>query len=538
MPHNSLEKEHPLAELGLPSRVYLALKAHRVKTVEQLGHLGPAQLRDMGIRLSDCDRIRQAVDRWSTKQRVEDMARPKDRLALIDVWGLDHRLLVDHTCIEALRLDVGTRRALIAYGTPTVALLAALTLPELRQVNGITPAALETIRVNLGKYCQAKGIGLRTPHPLSSASVKPLSKKEAEHSRPIPTAALDGRGEAWRSKLAEWLAEQPEGKAELKRDGPHRTKSGALRTRTARGAARPTARPLTSNKPSPRPSAGNAGSTEQRSRATHVSDSQTTSSTNLERPSASTPHRRRVGTQPPARRPLEETKQGAEPAREPRESMPAPNADLRATTGQLDQAIALWLASLDERRRRIVETYYGLGRDRRTMGQIARQLGVTAARIQQLVRQAKMELAALQPPGSVTAHIEAIRRFVRDSGGLASEEEIRRGLRRYVSLGDLDPLTACRILAGVDAGLIWLRGPRLLADHRNPVDKIDTIRSGVRACAGGEVGPLSLNHVLFLFCESRFYREECGRPTEEFVLACLRTDPGVEVREGVIRWAQ
>lgn len=517
-----------LSELKLPARTVRALANHGIATLEQLGRLDEASLARMGIGRRQVYQIRRALERY---QRAKPATKAPSAPTLVDVWELDPALLNDDASIEALKLDTGTRKALTAFGVASIDSLVRLGLDGLRSIEGISPASLEVIRMALVRRCRPGKTGQTPRDAAMTDGSGAATAKAAERSRSLSIAQLEERGEGWRAKLAEWLAASP-GSQGPDVNAPALNKESQRRTSVAAGdkasttAMRPSPRP-TPVEPPLRPESG------ARAAPRRVASP--------ERPARRTRPRETTDAASPGSPTLKQAAGGGPEAgasERPDErglarSMPAPQPD------SLEALIAGWLRRLDERTRLAVQKYYGLDGPAETGTRIAKRLGVTPGRVYQLVGEAVTRLARLQRRMGTGLHLDLLKRFLHDKGGLASEEEIRHDLGRYVALGALDPVVACRILTASEHSVVWLRRVGLLADASNPVDKVEAIRDAVRACVEGEDSPVSLNRVLFLFCGSRRWRDECGEPTEDFVAACLRTDPAVEVDEaGLVRWKQ
>jgi len=487
-----------LSQLDLPASTVRALADHGIATLDQLRRLDEASLARMGIGRREAHLIRRALQAYQGPECAAEVPRA---LTLVDVWDLDRTLLSDNAPIQALKLDTRTRKALAAFGVASIESLVRLSLDGLRQIQGISPASLEVIRTALVKRCRPRESTLALPDaPMGDASGAAM--KPAERSHSLSTTQVEERGEAWRSKLADWLASPagrvPAAKAQAFEKESQRTTPVATGDKVGSTAMRPSPE----STPLELPRRADKGADGARGRAVDM-------------------------PQHASRSPDE----GA-PVRSVHR-MPGRVSD------SLEVLVASWLRRLDERTRLAAQLYYGLDGPAETGTRIAKRLGVTPARVYQLLGDAVARLARLQRTTGTELYLDSLKHFLRDKGGLASEAEVRRDLGGYVALGEMDPVAACRILAAMDSGVVWLRRLGLLADASNPTERIEAIREGVRACVKGEDPPPSLNRILFLFCGSRRWSEECGRPTEDFVVACLRTDPGVEVDEaGRVRWKE
>lgn len=199
----------------------------------------------------------------------------------------------------------------------------------------------------------------------------------------------------------------------------------------------------------------------------------------------------------------------------------------------LRELVDAWLSRLSEDERHAVRLRYGLGEAEAGKGR-APQL--SRARVHRAVRRSHAALLRRPLGAWLRAHLDALRRFLAEKGGLATAEEVRRELPACLNLGALDPVVACALLASVHHDISWQPDPGLLGDSHKPLEQVAGIRQAARDLGGGRNTPIPLDEMLFSLHASHEWGKTCVQAGEAFVLACLRTDPDARIEQGGIRW--
>jgi len=197
----------------------------------------------------------------------------------------------------------------------------------------------------------------------------------------------------------------------------------------------------------------------------------------------------------------------------------------------LADLVDAWLAQINDRGRRAVCAYYGLGCDKQTLASIGDEIGLTRERVRQIVGKAVQALAHYQPGKGLKPYVESITRLLEIKGGLLSRDDMDE-VEVAIAFGDLDPSTACRLIADADPNLKWLRGLALLGLCSEPLGQIKSIRRKLRELVANAPDSSLASDIVSAFCDSRFYRTNCDGASEAFIRACLRTDPEITLVDG------
>jgi hypothetical protein len=199
----------------------------------------------------------------------------------------------------------------------------------------------------------------------------------------------------------------------------------------------------------------------------------------------------------------------------------------------LAELISEWLEKLDDRTRTVVRKRYGLEGQAQTLATIGEEFGITRARVDQLLNKAFRKLKRLDRGKPLAACLRSLRQFVAQKGGLASADELRKGLGGSLDLGGFDPVLACQMLADVDERVKWMGGLQLLGDGTASPAQVMAVRREVRKLVLG--GEETLDLLLLACGASSSFCAHCGDPDDEFILACLRTDPSIQLVDGILR---
>jgi hypothetical protein len=213
---------------------------------------------------------------------------------------------------------------------------------------------------------------------------------------------------------------------------------------------------------------------------------------------------------------------------------------LKLAETTLATLISQWLAPLDARREQVIRWRYGLNGKRRTLKQIGQELGFTRQRARQIQMHA---LSILAQPGDreQVAPLAALcHHLLAEAGGLMDARELAAALRREMTVGDIDPLGAFWLLSRVDQDLLWLRNLGLAGLTRYPLKAVEGVQKRFARVLKKQKLPLSTRELLNRFKRKGFYKKHQEQLDDDFLLACLRVHPDIDVQDGtctLLKWS-
>jgi hypothetical protein len=196
-----------------------------------------------------------------------------------------------------------------------------------------------------------------------------------------------------------------------------------------------------------------------------------------------------------------------------------------------------WLESLPDRSRQIVCARYGFDGRPQTLEEIAQCHGVTRERIRQIIAKAERSLAVADQRAHVQPYVDSASRLADQMGSLLSSDELRRELPRALPLGALDPCLAGQLLCAISPSLVWLRGEGALVLASAPYRRLRSLRAELRRILAASDVSIPASEVVARFVNAHLFDDE--RTIEDaFAIACLRTDPEVELKDGHVTLAR
>jgi len=214
---------------------------------------------------------------------------------------------------------------------------------------------------------------------------------------------------------------------------------------------------------------------------------------------------------------------------------PRPDAEGRtAITGEqtLAKRVERLLAPLRERQRLILRSRYGLDGEALTLEQLGERLGVTRERVRQIQQRALVALQRYRWNSVADSLISLMVDLTSRAGGLISGAQIEATLCHEMCVGDIDPVSAARLISCLTAELKWLDKIDALGLTRWPLALIPAISRKLEAVLAARYAPTPIEDVLYAFKDTSIYQKYRAELKDDFILACLRAHPQIDIDDG------
>lgn len=196
---------------------------------------------------------------------------------------------------------------------------------------------------------------------------------------------------------------------------------------------------------------------------------------------------------------------------------------LRETT--LEVLTTSWLSVLSDRQRDIIRWRYGLDGEILTLEEIGERIGgVTRERVRQIQLKAERRLNHPLRRRKIQLVKMLLIHLLEEAGGVMSEAQIEAALRREMSVGDVDPIGASRLVFEFQSDFERL-GAKIWGLICYPLAEVKGVQKQMTRVLEKAHAPLPANEVIKCFKETRFYRDRRDKLSEAFVTACLRGHP-------------
>lgn len=197
-----------------------------------------------------------------------------------------------------------------------------------------------------------------------------------------------------------------------------------------------------------------------------------------------------------------------------------------------DTFLTQWFAGLSERERQILYGRYGLQGSESTLVQLGDKLDLTRERVRQLQNRAERKLSKPGNLQKVEPLTVLFYQVVVESGGLIDTQQFRESLREFISVENFDLIGVANLIFGLDDKVKSLRSPRGWRQKEIPLAQIRGVQKQFVALLDREGVPLSTDQLMKMLKDTKFYQSHSSQLDDVMVEACLRTHPGLRLREG------
>ncbi|HID61519.1 MAG TPA: hypothetical protein EYP49_02055, partial [Anaerolineae bacterium] len=196
----------------------------------------------------------------------------------------------------------------------------------------------------------------------------------------------------------------------------------------------------------------------------------------------------------------------------------------------LAEIINRFLSDLYERERMVVEMRYGLdGQGACTLEEVGEVLGVTRERVRQLQKRALKHLSHSKRRQHIRAITALIEDALEQAGGVLNENQLCERCNAVLNSGGVDTLGATQLILDCDDRFQQVKRTRIWGLARYPLDSVPLICAKLKGLLKADHAPLPISVLLQRFENTRFCQEQGTKWPTEFVEACLRADPNIEI---------
>jgi DNA-directed RNA polymerase alpha subunit len=209
----------------------------------------------------------------------------------------------------------------------------------------------------------------------------------------------------------------------------------------------------------------------------------------------------------------------------------------------LDEMLDRLLNSLDtDRQRETIRLRWGLGTtEPRTLEEVGQLYSLTRERIRQIERQAMLLLHHPLRKRLVRLLLDFLRETLVQAGGVASTDYLAETLEDRVASATIDSRNAVRFLCSIHSQFIEVKKEDAWGLEGYPLKHVRKINRLMVKILANKYAPMSRGEILAEFKTAELYKELQEDVTDEFLNACIHSNPQVEISDdghcALIKWA-
>jgi hypothetical protein len=165
--------------------------------------------------------------------------------------------------------------------------------------------------------------------------------------------------------------------------------------------------------------------------------------------------------------------------------------------------------------------------------EVGQELGVSRERARQIQASALNNLGQPRNRERIAPFKSLVEHLLTEANGIMSIKRLDAALQQHMTVGDVNPGAAVRLLAKVDDDLQWLRKAQACGLTSYPLARVKDIHKRFDQLLASNSALSSAQETLDQFKESKYYARFRDELDDDFLLACLLAHPGVEIRHGL-----